>query len=38
MDLTGELVVPFLVEGEFRISGFDPDALADFVAAYGLRQ
>lgn len=33
--LTGALVVPTLVAGDNRIVGFDPDALAAFVAEHG---
>lgn len=32
--LTGSLVVPLLVAGDTRIVGYDPEALADFVAEY----
>lgn len=32
--VAGDLVVPLLVAGDTRIVGYDPDALAEFVAAH----
>lgn len=32
---TGSLIVPTLTDGDTSIVGFDPDALATFVAQHG---